>query len=110
MNAQQFGQFMTEFGNRMQAMVNNVAAPAAAGPARINVPLLEFRGEPRENVAAWLIKVETIFQVQGIDNAANRYYYAGTGIKDAAQHWYLQRMVTHGNNARVPWATWAAFK
>jgi hypothetical protein len=101
------GQLTTQLGTP-QAQGGNVA-PAIASP-RIAVQIPIFKGEPKENVSAWLMQVETIFAAQGINDAATRCYYASTGMKEAALHWYLARMTAHGNNNGVPWTNWNAFK
>src|SRR6185369_17814013 len=62
---------------------------ASTSTAKIAVQIPAFRGEPKENVVAWLLQVLTIFRAQGVN-------YATTGLKDAALHWYLNKVV--GNN------------
>jgi|SRR5947208_12338121 len=53
--------------------------------------------EPKENVVAWLLQVLTIFRAQGVTNEAMQVNYATTGLKDAALHWYLNKMVENNN-------------
>jgi len=113
MDATQFNQLITALGQLTQQLGNQQGGAgnttAAASP-RIAVQIPIFKGETKENVAAWLIQAETIFAAQGINDTAIRCYYASTGMKEAALHWYLARMTEHGNNAGVPWNDWNAFK
>jgi hypothetical protein len=98
----------TQLGQQPQNINQNPPQNNNNSP-RINVPIPVYRGETKENVAAWLMQVETIFNAQQINDAAIRCYYASTGMKGAALHWYLQQMTIHGNIG-VPWADWNAFK
>lgn len=111
MDTTQFNQLIMALGQ----LTNQLGKPQggnvpATAPPRIAVQIPIFKGEPRENVAAWLMQVGTIFAAQGIDDTATRCYYASTGMKEAALHWYLARMTEHGNNTGVPWGNWNDFK
>lgn len=75
--------------------------------AKIAVQIPAFRGEPKENVVAWLLQVLTIFRAQGVTDEPMQVNYATTGLKDAALHWYLNKVV--GNNNVPPYTTWIAF-
>ena len=98
MNAQQFNQLLTALGQltnqlgqqQQQQQQQQPQQPQQGGGGgnvpRIAVQIPIFKGEPRENVSAWLMQVETIFAAQGIDDAATRCYYASTGMKEAALH------------------------
>src|SRR6185369_2537651 len=74
---------------------------ASTSTAKIAVQIPAFRGEPKENVVAWLLQVLTIFRAQGITNESMQVNYATTGLKDAALHWYLNKVV--GNNNVPPY-------
>jgi len=80
---------------------------ASTSTAKIAVQIPAFRGEPKENVVAWLLQVLTIFRAQGITNESMQVNYATTGLKDAALHWYLNKVV--GNNNVPPYNTWMEF-
>lgn len=80
---------------------------AANTPTKISVQIPTFRGEPKENVVAWLLQMQTIFRAQGITNEPTQVNYATTGLKDAALHWYLNKVVA--NNNVPPYDTWLNF-
>ncbi|RHZ50771.1 hypothetical protein Glove_492g11 [Diversispora epigaea] len=106
MDAQQLEQLINAI---TQAITNNQQQNQPAqnqpGPAantlKISVQIPTFRGDPRENVSAWLMQVQTIFEAQQINDATMRYQYASTGMKGVAMHWYLARIRTY-NNQGVP--------
>src|SRR5919205_2314598 len=77
---------------------------------KISIQIPTFRGDPQENVTAWLLQVETVFDAQGIpaNQTDTRINYAATGMKDAALSWWLQRKTN--NNGAHNLANWAAFK
>lgn len=100
--------------NNLIAAINNlvtamgaapaaVAAPAGAPNPKISVQIPSFKGEPGENVVAWLLQVMTIFAAQGIIDEQTKVHYASTGLKEGALHWYLSR--TLANNGNPPFAT-----
>jgi len=35
-------------------------------PTKLSVQIPTFRGEPKENVVAWLLQMQTVFRAQGI--------------------------------------------
>ena len=80
-----------------------VAAPAGAPNPKISVQIPSFKEEPGENVVAWLLQVITIFAAQEINDEQTKIYYASTGLKEGALHWYLSR--TLANNSNPPFAT-----
>ncbi|CAG8796265.1 284_t:CDS:1, partial [Cetraspora pellucida] len=48
--------------------------------------------EPNENIVAWLLQIQTIFLAQGLTDEPTQVHYATTGLKNAALHWYLNRV------------------
>jgi len=98
-------------GNLVTAMANPSIAPAgpAAPPAppKISVHIPIFKGDPQENVVAWTLQVVTIFAAQGIVDNATKVYYASTGLKEAALHWYLNK--TLENNGQPPYNNFDVF-
>jgi len=79
----------------------------AGNTSRISVKIPSYKGEPKENVVAWLLQVQTIFQAQGINGDTTQINYAATGLEAAALHWYLNRVMAAGDQA--PFANWNAF-
>ena len=79
----------------------------AGSTSRISVKIPSYKGEPKENVVAWLLQVQTIFQAQGINGDTTQINYAATGLEAAALHWYLNRVMAAGDQA--PFANWDAF-
>src|SRR6185369_9775869 len=71
--------------NQLQQQPNQQAS--AVNIPRIAVQIPIFKGDPRENVSASLMQVQTIFETQGIDLVTIRCQYASTGMKGAAIHW-----------------------
>jgi len=74
---------------------------------KISVQIPPFKGESKENVVAWLLQAQNVLRTQGITDEAIQVNYATTGLKDAALHWYLNKVV--GNNNTPPYTTWTAF-
>src|SRR5215213_3384624 len=84
------------------------ATPQNTGTApKIAVQIPPFKGEPKENVVAWLLQAQNVLRTQGITDEAIQVNYATTGFKDAALHWYLNKEV--GNNNTPPYSTWTTF-
>ena len=75
--------------------------------AKISVRIPTFKGEPRENVVAWILQARTVFHAQNITDEAMMVHYATTGLEGAALHWYLNKVI--GNNNTTPYTTWNAF-
>src|SRR6185369_8036292 len=75
--------------------------------AKISVRIPTFKGEPRENVVAWILQVRTVSHAQNITDEAMMVHYATTGLEGAALHWYLNKVI--GNNNTTPYTTWNAF-
>jgi hypothetical protein len=103
MDAEQFAQFLAGFN---AAVTNSITAavqqaqgqqgqnnPAPHTP-KIFVKFPTYKGDPSENVLAWLLQVRTIFRAQGINDGAIRIYYAATGLQGSALHWYLNKVQT----------------
>src|SRR5947209_2470822 len=76
-------------------------------PTKLSVQIPTFRGEPKENVVAWLLQMQTVFRAQGITDEPTQVNYATTGLKDATLHWYLNKVVV--NNNIPPYDTWQNF-
>jgi hypothetical protein len=74
---------------------------------KISVQIPPFKGESKENVVAWLLQAQNVLRTQGITDEATQVNYATTGLKDAALHWYLNKVV--GNNNTPPYTTWTTF-
>ena len=100
---------MNAGGNNENNENNNFNNRGATAP-RIAVSIPVFKGEVRENVVAWLMQVETIFAAQNIGDANTRIHYASINMKDAAMHWYLQKIIDHDDAETLPWDSWNAFK
>ena len=66
-------------------------------PTKIGVKIPTFKGEPHENIVAWLLQIQTIFLAQGLADEPTQVHYATTGLKNATLHWYLNRVVTNNN-------------
>src|SRR5215213_2249375 len=102
--------------NAMQQLVasqqNLANAMEAGGNApnnpKISVRIPIYKGEPKENIVAWLLQVQTVFKAQGITSDAARIHYAATGLEAAALHWYLNKVVAAGENV-APFEEWTAF-
>jgi len=115
MDAQQFAQFMQGFQTTITQAIQAVgqqnppqpqAAPAATPKIAVKIP--PFRGDPKENVAIWLLQVQNIFYTQEITEEGSRIYYAATGFEGAALHWFMNRVVAAGNApAFADWNTFA---
>ncbi len=96
-------QLVQALGQQGQHNAGNAPAPTA----KISVQIPMFRGEPKENVVAWLLQVLTVFRAQGITDEPMQVNYATTGLKESALHWYLNKVV--GNNNVPPYNTWLEF-
>src|SRR5437763_5618307 len=90
-----------------QALGQQQQQQNAGSTSRISVKIPSYKGEPKENVVAWLLQVQTIFQAQGINGDTTQINYAATGLEAAALHWYLNRVMAAGDQA--PFANWDAF-
>ena len=74
---------------------------------KISVQIPPFTGESKENVVAWLLQVQNVMVTQGITTETAQINYATTGFRDAALHWYLNKVVA--NNNTPPYTDWDAF-
>src|SRR5688500_15141738 len=105
----------TDFQVLIQAMNQLTTALATGGAVNINhnglnipkisVKIPTYKGEPKENVAAWLLQCQSIFQAQGMTDGQVRINYASTGLEGAALHWYLNKVSAAGaqTNAFTSW-------
>jgi len=92
---------LTQALGQQQQQQNPPATP------KISVQIPPFKGETKENVVAWLLQVQNVLRTQGITDEAAQVNYATTGFKDAALHWYLNKVV--GNNNAPPYDVWTNF-
>jgi len=90
--------------NALAAGGNNTNVP---NNPKISIRIPSYKGEPKENIIAWLLQVQTVFQAQGITDDTARISCAATGLEAAALYWYLNKVVAAGNNA--PFADWDTF-
>ena len=84
----------------MQNLTATIPAPApvnAPNTPKISVKIPTFREVPKKNVILWMLQVQNLFKVQGIDNELTQIYYATTGFEGAAFYWYLNRVAATGN-------------
>src|SRR6185369_9110412 len=113
-NQQNQQQNLSEFQILIQSMNQLTTALATGGAVNIthnglNVPKISvkiptYKGEPKENVAAWLLQCQSIFQAQGMTGNQIRINYASTGLEGAALHWYINKVSAAGaNNAFASW-------
>src|SRR6185369_149476 len=107
-------QNLTEFQVLIQSMTQLTNALATGGAVNINhnglnhpkiaVKIPTYKGEAKENVAAWLLQCQSIFQAQNLTDNQIRINYASTGLEGAALHWYLNKVSAAGaNNAFASW-------
>jgi len=99
-------QLATSQQNLVNALGTGGNTPNTNNP-KISVKIPSYKGEPKENIVAWLLQVQTVFKAQGITNDAARINYAATGLEAAALHWYLNKVVAAGNEA--PFDDWDTF-
>jgi hypothetical protein len=95
-------QLTQALGQQQQQQQN----PPATTP-KISVQIPPFKGESKENVVAWLLQAQNVLRTKGIMDEATQVNYATTRLKDAALHWYLNKVV--GNNNTPPYITWTTF-
>ena len=97
---------LTQAMGQQQQQQQQQQNPPPATP-KISVQIPPFKGESKENVVAWLLQAQNVLSTQGITDEAIQINYATTGLKDAALHWYLNKVV--GNNNTPPYTTWTTF-
>lgn len=67
-----------------------------------------FNGDDKEDVDAWIFKVEQYFKMMEVNSDVKRMQYASTLLRGQAQLWYrLQCLRVEGDDA--PFDSWAAF-
>lgn len=97
-------QLIQAIGALVNAMENappaQQQAPAAPTP-KLSTPIPSFEGKPNENIVAWLLQLETLFSAQGITDGQKKILFACTGLKGAALHWHLNKVI--GNNNISPY-------
>ena len=107
--AQNIDQLVAAIAQLVNAMGNAPAQPnAPAALSKLSTPMPSFEGKPQENIVAWLLQVETIFSAQGINDENKKILFACTGLKGAALHWHLNKVI--GNNNTPPYTGWDNFQ
>src|SRR5436189_28002 len=60
-------QLATSQQNLVNALGTGGNTPNTNNP-KISVKIPSYKGEPKENIVAWLLRVQTVFKAQGITN------------------------------------------
>jgi len=74
---------------------------------KISIKIPEYKGETNENVVVWLRQVKNIFHAQGIKDEGIMVHYAATGFKEAALHWFVNKV---NSSQTDPFPDWDTFK
>ena len=77
---------------------------------KISIKIPIFKGEPNENVHAWLLQCHTIFEAQEINSSQSRIRYAATGLEGAALQWYLNKVAHASDEEKNAFAGWETFQ
>jgi hypothetical protein len=122
MNNQQFTAFMTAFQDTMKAFTTATAdkgkgsaSSSSSGSSSVSSPKISiqiptYKGEPNENVVVWLRQVKNIFHAQGIKEEGTMIHYAATGLKDAALHWFVNKIKNTIGTGTAAFTDWANFE
>ena len=75
---------------------------------KISIKIPTCKGEARENVVAWLLQVQTIFDAQNITGDQIQINYTTTGLESIVLHQFLNK-VTAAKVGNVSFVNWNIF-